>query len=74
MSRRADERRDRDAELDELGSDPGQVGPESGGQSGDVGFGCESADVLHVVKRGENEIMFPGCADFPYPLIRCSSR
>jgi len=45
-----------------------------GGQSGDVGFGCESADVLHVVKRGENEIMFPGCADFPYPLIRCSSR
>ena len=36
MSRRADERRDRDAELDELGSDPGQVGPESGGQSGDA--------------------------------------
>jgi hypothetical protein len=42
--------------------------------SGEVGFGCENADVLHVVKRGENEIMFPGCADFPYPLIRCSSR
>lgn len=36
MSRRADERRDRDAELDEIGSDPGQVGPESGGQSGDT--------------------------------------
>lgn len=36
MSDRANERRDRDAELDELGSDPGQVGPESGGQSGDT--------------------------------------
>jgi hypothetical protein len=36
MSRRANERRDREAELDEIGSDPGQVGPESAGQSGDT--------------------------------------
>ena len=36
MSHRTNARRDRDAELDELGSDPGQVGPESGGQSGDA--------------------------------------
>ena len=39
MSRRANECRDKEAEeaeLDELGSDPGQVGPESGGQSGDT--------------------------------------
>jgi hypothetical protein len=36
MSRRANERRDREAEMDELGSDPGQVGSESGGQSGDA--------------------------------------
>jgi hypothetical protein len=36
MSRRANERRDREAELDELGSDPAQVGPESAGQSGDA--------------------------------------
>ncbi|HVJ06542.1 MAG TPA: hypothetical protein VM578_12785 [Candidatus Saccharimonadales bacterium] len=36
MSRRANERRDREAELDELGSDAGQVGPESAGQSGDT--------------------------------------
>jgi len=36
MSRRANERRDREAELDDLGTDPGQVGPESAGQSGDT--------------------------------------
>ncbi len=38
------------------------------------GFGCETADVLHVVRRGENEITFPGCADFPNPLVRCPGR
>lgn len=38
------------------------------------GFGCESADVLHVVRHGDNEIMFPGCRDFPYPLVRCGAR
>ena len=42
--------------------------------SGPHGFGCESPDVLHVQRRGENEISFPGCADFPNPLIRCPSR
>jgi hypothetical protein len=36
MSRSANERKDREADLDELGSDPGQVGPESAGQSGDT--------------------------------------
>jgi hypothetical protein len=36
-----------------------------------VGFGCESPDVLHVERRGENEIAFPGCEDFPNPLVRC---
>jgi hypothetical protein len=36
-----------------------------------TGFGCESPDVLHVQRRGENEIVFPGCADFPNPLVRC---
>jgi hypothetical protein len=35
------------------------------------GFGCETADVLHVRRLGENEISFPGCADFPEPLYRC---
>ena len=36
-----------------------------------VGFGCENADVLHVQRRGENEISFPGCPEFPNPLVRC---
>jgi hypothetical protein len=39
-----------------------------------VGFGCETPDLLHVVRRGENEITFPGCADYPYPLERCPGR
>ncbi len=36
-----------------------------------VGFGCESPDALHVLRRGENEITFPNCSDFPNPLVRC---
>ncbi len=39
-----------------------------------VGFGCNSPDELHVQRRGENEIIFPGCADFPNPLVRCQTR
>jgi hypothetical protein len=41
---------------------------------GETGFGCEDPDSLHVQKRGENEISFPGCQDFPYPLVRCPAR
>ena len=40
----------------------------------EVGFGCENPDVLHVQRRGENEITFPGCPEFPYPLVRCPGR
>jgi hypothetical protein len=36
MSHKPKKRNKQDAELDELGTDPGQVGPESGGQSGDA--------------------------------------
>lgn len=39
-----------------------------------VGFGCASPDELHVQRRGDNEITFPGCADFPNPLVRCQTR
>jgi len=53
-----------------------QSGPfdlaQSGG--GEVGFGCEDADSLHVQRRGENEISFPNCPEFPYPLVRCPAR
>jgi hypothetical protein len=47
-------------------------GPPGAAQA--VGFGCETADVLHVQRQGENQISFPHCADFPYPLIRCPAR
>jgi hypothetical protein len=39
-----------------------------------VGFGCETPNVLHVVRHGENEITFPHCPECPYPLIRCPAR
>ena len=39
-----------------------------------VGFGCDDPDMLHVQRRGTNEIAFPGCADFPFPLVRCPGR
>jgi hypothetical protein len=45
-----------------------------GGGGGAVGFGCISPDVLRVQRRTENEISFPGCNDFPYPLVRCPAR
>jgi hypothetical protein len=38
------------------------------------GFGCESPDVLHVQLQSDNEIVFPGCSDFPSPLTRCPNR
>ncbi len=39
------------------------------------GFGCaDGPDVLHVERKTDNEITFPHCADFPYPLIRCPGR
>ena len=38
------------------------------------GFGCPSPDELTVARRGENEITFPNCSDYPYPLVRCPGR
>ncbi|MBS0562728.1 MAG: hypothetical protein JSR21_21980 [Proteobacteria bacterium] len=37
------------------------------------GFGCASPNILNVQRegKGEDTIAFPGCADFPYPLVRC---
>ena len=39
-----------------------------------VGFGCETPNVLHVHRISENQISFPHCTEFPYPLIRCQAR
>lgn len=44
------------------------------GGSPPAGFGCEDPDTLVVQRRGANEIVFPGCADFPNPLVRCPAR
>lgn len=38
-----------------------------------TGFGCENPAILRVQRRGEDQIAFPGCSDFPYPLVRCPS-
>ncbi|HTW69825.1 MAG TPA: hypothetical protein VME47_08075 [Acetobacteraceae bacterium] len=38
-----------------------------------AGFGCPNPDVLPVQRRGDNEIVFPGCSGFPFPLIRCAA-
>lgn len=40
----------------------------------DADFGCASADTLTVQRRGDNQIVFPGCSAYPYPLIRCAPR
>ena len=42
-----------------------------GSDAPQIGFGCASPDDLAVQRRGENEIAFPGCPEFPYPLVRC---
>jgi hypothetical protein len=38
------------------------------------GFGCASPNALTVRHLSDNEISFPGCVDFPNPLVRCPSR
>ena len=45
------------------------IGTTSAAQPG--GFGCENPAVLRVQRRGEDQIAFPSCSDFPYPLVRC---
>lgn len=54
------------------------VRPVSGGlditfapQAGAAGFGCETPDVLHVHRSGADEITFPGCGEFPEPMVKC---
>jgi hypothetical protein len=56
----------------ETAAGPFNLAPAAG--TNDVGFGCISPDILRVQRRTENEISFPGCADFPYPLVRCPAR
>ena len=43
----------------------------TGFAQGDTGFGCGNPDVLEVQRISQNEIRFPGCKDFSFPLVRC---
>lgn len=42
----------------------------AGGAPG-LGFGCDSPDLLRVQRLTPNQMTFPGCKDFPFPLVRC---
>lgn len=43
-------------------------------QAPDAGFGCAgNPNVLRVVRKGPDEIIFPNCSDFPAPLRRCTT-
>jgi hypothetical protein len=51
---------------------PAQQGPLGARLPPDVGFGCPGGpNSLRVERRGPNEIVFPNCAEFPSPLLRC---
>ncbi len=39
-----------------------------------VGFGCSDPNALRIERRGEDEIAFPNCDEFPAPLKRCTTR
>ncbi len=53
---------------------PAANGPLAGGPASGAGFGCGDPDTLTVERKSDNEITFPGCADFPNPLVRCRGR
>ncbi len=36
-------------------------------------FGCEDPNILHVSRGSSDQITFPNCAAFPYPLKRCAT-
>src|SRR4051794_26884567 len=50
------------------------VGPMGARQAPDAGFGCDGGpNVLRVERKGPDEIAFPGCAEFPSTLKRCTT-
>ena len=52
----------------------GDAGPLGLSNQTSTGFGCGDPNALRVVRKSDNEISFPGCADFPNPLVRCQTR
>jgi hypothetical protein len=50
----------------------GAMGPRA---PNDAGFGCAgNPNLLRVERRGPDEIVFPGCSEFPSPLKRCVTK
>lgn len=49
------------------------VAPPGGRVPPGVGFGCSDPNLLRVERRGDNEIVFPDCGEFPSPLKRCTT-
>lgn len=48
------------------------AGPRAARVPPDFGFGCgTNPNLLRVERRGPDEIVFPGCSEFPSPLKRC---
>jgi hypothetical protein len=39
-----------------------------------TGFGCGDPNLLRVERLENGEIAFPGCIDFPSPLVSCTGR
>ena len=47
-------------------------GPLAAARIPEAGFGCDgNPNLLRVVRRGADEIAFPGCIEFPAVLRRC---
>jgi hypothetical protein len=50
------------------------LGPMGARQAPDAGFGCPGGpNVLKIERRGPDELAFPGCAEFPATLKRCTA-
>ncbi|MBX9753070.1 MAG: hypothetical protein K5Q68_26015, partial [Roseococcus sp.] len=40
----------------------------------EIGFGCDAnPNLLRVQRRGPDEVVLPGCGEFPGPLRRCKT-
>jgi hypothetical protein len=53
---------------------PPVLGPMGPRAAPDAGFGCPGGPgVLRVERRGPDELAFPGCAEFPATLKRCTA-
>lgn len=48
---------------------PGPLGAMAG-----AGFGCGDPNLLRVQRLENGEIAFPGCIDFPSPLVSCTAQ